>query len=209
MEQSHHGLEVPQGATNATQAEQGEIGQNPSQKEEEYETAQVALPAPAAPPAAGSVKPNKYGVSKEDEAIGRAIERAFNNAYENANGLISSMTGEEDEAENEPKSENKTQDKDKTTAEEPIEDLEENALRPPPGSKPIDKTPWSGNHQEIKKDIDARPGDRVSISPEGNVWGENVDGTWTNHGPAKNYTGSGEPRGRRGKDRGGRGRHGR
>ena len=41
----------------------------------------------------------------------------------------------------------------------------------------------------------------MSISPDDEVWSENEDGSWTNHGPAADYTGSGRPSGRRGKDR--------
>ena len=53
----------------------------------------------------------------------------------------------------------------------------------------------------IKRAINARGSDRVSIDPEGNVWAENPDGTWTNHGAATDYTGSGKAKGGRGKDR--------
>ena len=73
--------------------------------------------------------------------------------------------------------------------------------KPPAGSKPIDKTPWSGDHDRIKGGIGAKPADNVSVSPAGDVWGQNPDGTWTNHGPAGTFTGSGKPIGRRGKDR--------
>ena len=73
--------------------------------------------------------------------------------------------------------------------------------KPPAGSKPIDKTPWSGDHWQIKKDIGSKAADNVSISPAGHVWGQNPDGSWTNHGPASSFTGSGKSRGRRGKDR--------
>jgi RHS repeat-associated protein len=80
---------------------------------------------------------------------------------------------------------------------------DDTAPRPPAGSRPIDQTPWSGNHQEIKDAIGAGPEDNVRISPTGDVWAQNPDGSWTSHGPASDYTGSGEPRGRRGKDRDG------
>jgi RHS repeat-associated protein len=79
--------------------------------------------------------------------------------------------------------------------------LNDSAQRPPAGSKPIDKTPWSGDHQDIKPAIGAKPGDNVRISPTDEVWLQNPDGSWTNHGPASNYTESGRPSGRRGKDR--------
>jgi hypothetical protein len=78
----------------------------------------------------------------------------------------------------------------------------------PTGSLPIDQTEWSGDHHEIKRAINARARDKVSIDPEGNVWAENPDGTWTNHGPAADYTGSAKAKGRRGKDRGGKRRKG-
>jgi RHS repeat-associated protein len=73
--------------------------------------------------------------------------------------------------------------------------------RPPPGSKGIDETPWSGDHQGIKEGVGAGPKDKVKIDPEGNVWVQNPDGSWTNHGDAGSYTGSGKPSGRKGKDR--------
>lgn len=79
--------------------------------------------------------------------------------------------------------------------------LNENREKPPAGSKTIDKTPWSGDHQDIKEGIGAGPRDNVKIDPNDNVWGEEVDGSWTNHGPAGNFTGSGEPSGRTGKER--------
>ncbi|MGD9582225.1 MAG: RHS repeat domain-containing protein [Lysobacterales bacterium] len=77
---------------------------------------------------------------------------------------------------------------------------------PPPGSKPIDQTPWSGDHGKIKSEVGAGPRDKVKIGPPPNedVWVQNPNGSWTNHGPAGIYTGSGQPAGRRGKDRGGR-----
>ena len=73
--------------------------------------------------------------------------------------------------------------------------------KPPRGSRPISGTPWSGDHQGIKGGIGAGPADDVRISPDGHVWGENPDGSWTDHGPASDYTGSGKPSGQRGKDR--------
>jgi hypothetical protein len=75
------------------------------------------------------------------------------------------------------------------------------ATRPPPGSIPIDKSPWSGDHRDIKSAIGAEFTDDVRISPTGEVWWQNPDGSWTNHGPASSFTGSGHPSGRRGKDR--------
>jgi RHS repeat-associated protein len=78
---------------------------------------------------------------------------------------------------------------------------DDRAARPPPGSKPIDQTDWSGDHGAIKDGVGARGDDSVKISPNGEVWVQNPDGSWTNGGPAGNYTGSGEPSGRQGKDR--------
>jgi hypothetical protein len=77
----------------------------------------------------------------------------------------------------------------------------DNADRPPAGSRPIDQTPWSGDHKEIKKGAGAEPDDDVRISPDGEVWKQHPDGSWSNHGPAESFTGSGKPSGRRGKDR--------
>jgi len=77
----------------------------------------------------------------------------------------------------------------------------ENAQRPPAGSRPIDQTPWSGDHKQIKKAAGAGAKDDVRISPDGEVWAQHPDGSWTNFGPAQNMTGSGRPGGRRGKDR--------
>jgi RHS repeat-associated protein len=78
---------------------------------------------------------------------------------------------------------------------------EDTRARPPTGSRPIDQTPWSGDHQGIKGEVGAGPADNVVISPDGHVWVENPDGSFTDHGPASDYTNSGKPSGRRGKDR--------
>ena len=78
---------------------------------------------------------------------------------------------------------------------------QERWVRPPPGSKPIDETPWSGDHVEIKEALGAGPKDDTRISPDGDVWGANPDGSWTNYGPADQFTGSGKPQGRSGRDR--------
>jgi RHS repeat-associated protein len=72
---------------------------------------------------------------------------------------------------------------------------------PPTGSKPIDQTPWSGDHGQIKDAIGAGGADNTRIDPAGNVWSQNPDGTWTNYGQASDYTGSGRPTGRTGRDR--------
>jgi hypothetical protein len=77
----------------------------------------------------------------------------------------------------------------------------ENVVRPPAGSRSIDKTPWSGDHTEIKNAVGAKANSDVRISPTGEVWAQHPDGSWTNHGPASVFTGSGKPGGRRGKDR--------
>jgi RHS repeat-associated protein len=75
--------------------------------------------------------------------------------------------------------------------------------RPPPNSKPIDETPWSGDHGKIKGDLGLRGKGVVVIDPGDNVWVQHPDGSWSNAGPAGNFTGSGKPSGRRGKDRDG------
>ena len=81
---------------------------------------------------------------------------------------------------------------------------EKKGERPPSGSKPISDTPWSGDHQGIKQGVGAAPDDTVVIAPGTNdVWVQNPDGSWTNHGPASSYTGSGKASGRRGRDRDG------
>jgi hypothetical protein len=74
---------------------------------------------------------------------------------------------------------------------------------PPPGSRPIDQTDWSGDHGQIKGALGLGGADNVVISPNGDVWAQNPDGSWTNAGPAGNYTGSGQPSGRTGGDRDG------
>lgn len=74
--------------------------------------------------------------------------------------------------------------------------------RPPPNSKPIDQTPWSGDHGKIKGDL-GLGGKGVVIDPSDNVWVQHPGGSWSNEGPAGNFTGSGEPSGQRGKDRDG------
>lgn len=75
--------------------------------------------------------------------------------------------------------------------------------RPPPNSKPIDQTPWSGDHGKIKGALGLGGEGVVVIDPSGNVWVQHPDGSWSNEGPAGNFTGSGKPSGRRGKDRNG------
>jgi hypothetical protein len=81
------------------------------------------------------------------------------------------------------------------------ERFDEQRSKPPPGSRPINQTPWAGDHGKIKEAIGSEPDDDVSIAPDGTVWGENPDGSWTNHGPAENFIEGSRPDGRRGKDR--------
>ncbi len=91
--------------------------------------------------------------------------------------------------------------RDRFYSDSPSDGTDDTSSRPPAGSLPIDKTPWSGDHGKIKGAIEAGPTDDVRIDPSDNVWSQNPNGTWTNHGPASNYTGSGKPKGRRGRDR--------
>jgi hypothetical protein len=79
--------------------------------------------------------------------------------------------------------------------------LNNNAQRPPAGSRPINQTDWSGDHTDIKEAVGAQPDDDVRISPTGDVWAQKPDGSWENHGDVGTFTGSGKPSGRRGKDR--------
>ena len=81
------------------------------------------------------------------------------------------------------------------------------AKRLPPGSLPIDKTPWSGDHGKIKDALNLGGKDKTFIAPgdEGDeVVTLNPDGSYENHGPASAFTAKGKPGGRRGKDRGSR-----
>ncbi len=48
--------------------------------------------------------------------------------------------------------------------------------KPPPGSKPINQTPWSGDHDAIKQGIGAKGPDDVRVSPDGEAWVKNPDG---------------------------------
>jgi hypothetical protein len=73
--------------------------------------------------------------------------------------------------------------------------------RPPVGSKPIDQTEWSGDHRVIKEHLGLTPIDRVYIDRNANVWVQSLDGTWSDHGPAVDYTTSGAASGRRGRDK--------
>lgn len=77
----------------------------------------------------------------------------------------------------------------------------ETLANPPTGSKPINQTPWSGDHGKIKGSIGLGAADNTSIDKDGNVWGQNPNGTWTNYGYAGDYTGSGKANGQKGDDR--------
>jgi RHS repeat-associated protein len=65
----------------------------------------------------------------------------------------------------------------------------------PTGAKGIDKTKWTRDHGQIKKGVGARGDDNVVIDENGDVWLENPDGSFTNHGYAGDYTGSGKASG--------------
>ncbi len=82
-----------------------------------------------------------------------------------------------------------------------IDRMFSNSNRPPPGSVPISGSPWSGDHGGIKGALGLGGRDSVFIDPQGNVWVQRPDGSWSNEGPASDYTGSGKASGRRGKDR--------
>jgi RHS repeat-associated protein len=86
-----------------------------------------------------------------------------------------------------------------------IDRMFSNSNRPPPGSVPISDSPWSGDHGGIKDALGLGGRDSVFIDPQGNVWVQHPDGSWSNEGPASSYTGSGKASGRRGKDRDKRG----
>ena len=82
-----------------------------------------------------------------------------------------------------------------------IDRMFSNSDRPPPGSVPISGSPWSGDHGRIKGALGLGGRDSVFIDPDGNVWAQHADGSWSNEGSAGDYTGSGKASGRRGKDR--------
>ena len=77
----------------------------------------------------------------------------------------------------------------------------ENSNKPPNDSVPINETPWSGDHAEIKGQSDASPTDNVRISSDGEVWVERPNGSWENTGNAHDMIGGNKASGRRGKDR--------
>jgi hypothetical protein len=68
---------------------------------------------------------------------------------------------------------------------------------------PISGSPWSGDHGGIKGDprVGAAPDDKVRVTPSGDVWVQRPNGDWENVGNAGDMTGSGNPSGRKGKDR--------
>jgi len=73
--------------------------------------------------------------------------------------------------------------------------------KPPPDALPINQTPWSGNHQDIKKAAGAGPADNVRVSKDGDVWVQNPDGTWGGGVNVKDVVHGEKPAGRKGKDR--------
>lgn len=76
--------------------------------------------------------------------------------------------------------------------------------KPPSGSVPTDKTPWSGDHGTIKGDQRAGETDRTHIAPNRDAWTLEADGSWSNEGPANHYTSSGNAAGQTGSDRNGK-----
>jgi len=77
----------------------------------------------------------------------------------------------------------------------------ETRLKPPPDSRPIDQTDWSGDHTGIKGQSNAGPRDNVRITPSGEVWVQRPGGDWENTGNANDMVGGSGPSGRRGRDR--------
>ena len=63
----------------------------------------------------------------------------------------------------------------------------------PPGTRPIDQTPWSGDHGKIKKGAGIPPTGWTGISPEGNVIGSDENGDAIDLGPASDYVPKGKP----------------
>jgi RHS repeat-associated protein len=81
---------------------------------------------------------------------------------------------------------------------------EARGTRPPSDAKSINETEWSGDHKDIKEGVQAGPTDDVRIEPDGGIWVKQPDGSWTGpdeNGYADQYTGSGNPSGRTGRDR--------
>jgi hypothetical protein len=79
---------------------------------------------------------------------------------------------------------------------------EARGTRPPSDAKSINETEWSGDHEEIKKEVGAGPADDVRVDNDGGVWVKQPDGSWTGsdeNGNAGDYTGSGQASGRRGR----------
>ena len=63
--------------------------------------------------------------------------------------------------------------------------LEETRPKPPAGSLPINKTEYTRWHEQIKRFVGNKPTDQTRVSPTGDVWVENQDGTWTNKGSVR------------------------
>jgi hypothetical protein len=57
----------------------------------------------------------------------------------------------------------------------------------PPGTKPINETPWSKWHQPIKEGVGNGPDDWTGISPNGDVISTGPNGEAINNGPATDY----------------------
>ena len=57
----------------------------------------------------------------------------------------------------------------------------------PPGTRPIDKSPWKDWTHDIKDAIGAAPNDWVGVTPEGDVIMGDAEGAAENFGPAEDY----------------------
>jgi hypothetical protein len=57
----------------------------------------------------------------------------------------------------------------------------------PTGTKPIDQTPYTRDHERIKKGVGAGPRDWTGISPDGDVITSDENGNAINHGPVDSY----------------------
>ena len=142
------------------------------------------------------------GAVKEMRKFGSAVGSAIGSVFESRRPRV--FGNEDGDDEDEEKYRRPRPPSDRRQPPEPAEAASqegETRDKPPPGSIPIDKMPWSGDHTPIKNGIGAIATDDVRISPNQEVWLKNPDGTWTNHGDAKSYTESGEASGRKGSDR--------
>jgi hypothetical protein len=63
----------------------------------------------------------------------------------------------------------------------------------PADTLPIDQTPWSPNHNDIKKGAGIPPTGWTGITPEGDVITSDGNGNAINLGPASDYVPSGKP----------------